>query len=147
MNTETKVEDSVLPTIEEVLMWVRSKNGVILKDGVVQGLRVTLLRAVLPVSNGSTKLNQTSNLIKETINAFYPNVEPQMLQKSSCVVNVINQDRKMQVWVLESNLILKDETATMDPQNKRLDFPSYRNAYIGARKLVLMGVPDVMVQT
>ena len=143
--TETSRKADV-PSVQDVLIWAKSKGGVVLSEWVNSPMVWSIGRIVVPAQKASVKGFKTSEVIREAINAFYPHLDSSRMHQHSCVIQVSANGKSRDVWILESNLQTKVADTIRPDILKMLDFPSYPSALKNSRLSPFLGVTDMLIQ-
>ena len=137
------------PTIAEVLEWARyGGRGIVLKDWAKSPMRSVFGRIIFPTCARSTKISDTSALVKEAINLFYPHIKLEEVFKHACYVTVKSEGTRLnKILILEGNLQLREN----DPMFRKgvpssMIFPSYSEAKRSAKPTIFLEVDNVLVQ-
>ena len=133
-----------LPTVREVLEWTRSYHGVIMPEWSRSPTRCKLARIVFAEAARTRKSPNTSSIVRNAINQFYPHVPVNTAKKHSCIVNVQQDDRIFQVLICESNIpaLVKDE---LTQEQMKMDYPPYGKCSRGSKPTTFLEVTGVSV--
>lgn len=134
-----------IPTAQEVLEWVRSKEGVVMPEWVRSPAQCKLARVVFAGVKGSRKMPGSSPVVKDVINRFYPHVGLSQVCKHSCRVTVSNGDSLMSVWMMESNLPARSQEEVIPASEKKLEYFPYGSCFKQSQPTIFLGVEGIRI--